>query len=204
MKIKNYQRFLDDDFDAVVSERIRSKTGHPHAEDRPTPAGMSQSEKNMDFRCVQCKASVSTAHVVCGVNNRNHCPHCLWSKHVDLYKPGDRLAECRSRMQPIGLTIKHTFKKYHGEEQGELMLIHRCTGCGKLSINRIAADDDPYLIYRTFQAAFEMDATGLNAIKNEGILPLGSSDSPTVLARLFGWQATTEEIVGLGGSTTGI
>jgi hypothetical protein len=30
---------------------------------------------------------------------RNHCPACLWSKHVDV-QPGDRAATCRGLMRP--------------------------------------------------------------------------------------------------------
>ena len=45
-------------------------------------------------------------------------------------------------MQPIGLTFKRTRDKY-ARRQGELMLVHCCTACGGISINRIAADDDP-------------------------------------------------------------
>ena len=31
---------------------------------------------------------------------RDHCPHCLRSRHVDIV-PGDRAAKCRGRMDPI-------------------------------------------------------------------------------------------------------
>ena len=30
-----------------------------------------------DFRCAHCNAIVSSAHMLSGVNNRNHCPYCL-------------------------------------------------------------------------------------------------------------------------------
>ena len=36
------------------------------------------------------------------------------------------------------LTIKRSRNKYAGTRDGELMLIHRCTICAKLAINRIA------------------------------------------------------------------
>src|SRR5512147_2229255 len=95
-----------------------------------------------DFRCAHCHALVSSAHLFSGVNNRNHCPYCLWSCHLDLFAAGDRLSACKAPMQPIGLTMKPGRNKYRPEAHGELMLVHACTGCGSLSINRIAADDD--------------------------------------------------------------
>jgi predicted RNA-binding Zn-ribbon protein involved in translation (DUF1610 family) len=195
MKLKNYQRFLDDDFDAVEYEKIKSKNNDHSTEDPPARHSLRPVEKNIDFRCVQCKTFVSADRAVCGVNNRNHCPHCLWSRHVDLHKPGDRRADCRSRMQPIGLTIKQTLKKYGGEKQGELMLIHRCTACGKLSINRIAADDDAHRIFEIFQASFGMDLGSVEKLKNEGIVVLGGGDTTAVYARLFGWQGIVDGFV---------
>jgi hypothetical protein len=81
------------------------------------------------FRCVHCGAFVPL--MTHGTSQRNHCPHCLWSLHVDI-KPGDRSALCRSPMEPIAIWASQ------GEE---LRLIHRCTGCGTLKPNRIAGDD---------------------------------------------------------------
>lgn len=68
-----------------------------------------------------------------GSNHRNHCPNCLHSIHLD-QKPGDRSASCHRRMEPIGVWVR---------KNGEWALIHRCTVCGKISSNRIAADDNP-------------------------------------------------------------
>ena len=66
-----------------------------------------------------------------GSKHRNHCPYCLWSRHVDL-EPGDRGNGCRGAMMPIGIDVRHN---------GEWSLIHRCTHCGELRTNRIAGDD---------------------------------------------------------------
>jgi hypothetical protein len=92
------------------------------------------------FYCGHCHVFVSCTTVLSGVINRNHCPYCLWSKHLDLFKPGDRLAACKGNMVPVALTLKKSYKKY-GEGLGEMMLVHMCTECSKISINRIAADD---------------------------------------------------------------
>ena len=107
-----------------------------------------------DFRCAHCHNLVSTAHLLSGVNNRNHCPYCLWSCHLDLFSAGDRLSACKGQMKPIGLTMKKSRNKYRLESRGELMLVHECTECGTLSINRIAADDDPENILTIFQDSF--------------------------------------------------
>jgi hypothetical protein len=70
---------------------------------------------------------------------------CLWSKHVDEAK-GDRRASCLGGMEPIGLTFKH---EGHGKV-GEIMLIHHCSVCEKISINRIARDDPEHKILGIF------------------------------------------------------
>src|SRR5512134_2401456 len=104
-----------------------------------------------DFRCGHCGNHVSAAHMLSGVNNRNHCPYCLWSRHLDLFAAGDRLSACKGQMKPIGLTMKHDRNKYRLDQRGELMLVHECTECKALSINRIAADDDPETVMAVFQ-----------------------------------------------------
>ncbi|MET1001543.1 MAG: RNHCP domain-containing protein, partial [Acidimicrobiia bacterium] len=47
------------------------------------------------FRCRRCGLDVS--YDAPGTAHRNHCPNCLWSRHVD-DRPGDRAAECGSAM----------------------------------------------------------------------------------------------------------
>src|SRR5512133_1371582 len=124
----------------------------------------------LDFKCAQCGSYVSADRMLSGVNNRNHCPFCLWSRHVDENTPGDRKAQCKSRMQPLGLTAKHTLKRYGMENGGELMLIHRCAGCGKHSINRIAADDDPQAVFQLFRRSFDLCEEIVRQLNDEGIL----------------------------------
>jgi hypothetical protein len=104
-----------------------------------------------DFKCAHCHVLVSSAHVLSGVNNRNHCPYCLWSCHLDLYAAGDRLSACKAPMKPIGLTMKMGRNKYQRDAHGELMLIHQCTDCSTLSINRIAADDGSEMVIAVFR-----------------------------------------------------
>ncbi len=88
------------------------------------------------FRCVHCRLDVPADAP--GTAHRNHCPHCLWSRHLD-GDVGDRASECRSAMEPIGITVRG---------DGEWVLIHRCSGCGTLRSNRTAGDDNPLLLLR--------------------------------------------------------
>ena len=137
-----------------------------------------------DFRCAHCRNLVSAAHLLSGVNNRNHCPYCLWSCHLDLFVAGDRLSACKGQMKPIGLTMKKSRNKYRLESRGELMLIHECVECGSLSINRIAADDDPVSAMDAFHSSMEMDQKTRMKFQSQGIVIL--SDSESVTTQLFG------------------
>lgn len=98
-------------------------------------------EKN--FKCCKCDREIPYESY--GTKNRNHCPFCLWSKHVD-EKIGDRLSRCGGSMKPLGLNSK---------KDGELMLIHECEKCGKISANRIAGDDAADEILEIFKNSLE-------------------------------------------------
>jgi len=137
------------------------------------------------FKCGHCHVFISAEAILSGVNNRNHCPYCLWSKHLDLYRAGDRLAACKSLMQPVGLALKRTRKKY-GRAAGELMLVHLCVDCGKVSFNRIAADDDPQTMFVVFEGSFRLEALMRSRLETDGIAALTTMDSDTVHAQLFG------------------
>lgn len=88
------------------------------------------------FRCVHCGLDVPADAP--GTAHRNHCPTCLWSRHLD-NTPGDRAADCGSSMAPIAVHVRH---------HGEWALVHHCTGCGTLDTNRIAGDDNPLALMR--------------------------------------------------------
>ena len=104
---------------------------------RPPREGRARSPtRNSSFRCVHCHADVPSDAP--GTNHRNHCPSCLWSRHLD-DTPGDRAADCGSSMEPIAITVRG---------KGEWVIIHRCAGCGVLHANRSAADDNPLLLLR--------------------------------------------------------
>lgn len=142
-----------------------------------------------DFKCAHCHVIVSSAHVLSGVNNRNHCPYCLWSCHLDLYAAGDRLSACKAPMKPVGLTMKAGRNKYQRNARGELMLIHQCTECKSLSINRIAADDDSETVLTVFQESFTAGHQLQMQCQENGIMMLKLEDTRFLQAQLYGHQA---------------
>ena len=138
-----------------------------------------------DFRCAHCGYIVSNAHWLSGVNNRNHCPYCLWSRHLDLYAAGDRLSACKAPMQPAALTTKRSRNKYrHGH--GELMLVHLCIDCGYVSVNRIAADDDADTLLEIFNASLTLPARTRDLLLEDGIEILPPGSLPVLQIQLFG------------------
>jgi rubrerythrin len=97
---------------------IHQKSGEPMQERRFT-------RRIEDFVCEKCGTFVK------GNGYTDHCPKCLWSKHVDVY-PGDRKSTCKGLMEPIGVDIKHN----------EYILIYRCTKCGYMTKCKAAPEDD--------------------------------------------------------------
>lgn len=75
-----------------------------------------------------CEVCGLTVH---GDGYTNHCPRCLWSKHVDV-NPGDRQEICQGLMEPVEVGLK----------SGEYTIIHRCNKCGVEKKNKTAKNDD--------------------------------------------------------------
>lgn len=86
------------------------------------------------FICSHCGKKVNIRAP--GTKNRNHCPHCLYSLHVDK-RVGDRRSKCGGLMEPIGKFYK---------DDGEEVLIHKCLECSYIRKNRIAGDDSFELV----------------------------------------------------------
>jgi hypothetical protein len=86
------------------------------------------------FHCVNCGELVLNPET--GTEQRNHCPRCLWSRHVD-FQVGDRKSICRSGMEPIAVWVKPS---------REWSIVHRCTKCGTLRLNRVAGDDNEVIL----------------------------------------------------------
>ncbi len=142
--------------------------------------GWKKEHKGGGFRCSHCKQFVVINDIM-GTANRNHCNWCLWSKHVDETK-GDRRATCNGGMEPIGLTFKHEgFNRI-----GEIMLIHLCSMCQKISINRIARDDMNDDILSIFNYSHSLgDAIKDRLLKNN-IYLLTEVDEQELSIQLFG------------------
>jgi hypothetical protein len=106
--------------------------GDAHRPVNRGPRKASRRHEDRPFNCRQCGRAVTPQQY--GSRHRNHCPHCLWSLHVD-EATGDRRSGCGARMEPIAVWVR---------ADGEWALIHRCTSCAALRSNRVAADDNPW------------------------------------------------------------
>ncbi len=85
-----------------------------------------------NFVCEQCGRAVT------GDGYTNHCPDCLYSKHVDV-APGDRAAACGGLMRPIGSELKGS----------TYFVLQECVSCGFRRKNRIAPNEMAALIRLT-------------------------------------------------------
>jgi hypothetical protein len=185
--------FLDDNFEESPFEKIRTKKNN----DERIPRERRSIENKDGFKCRSCKSWVSATREVCGVNHRNHCPFCLVSLHVDQAKAGDRRSNCWSRMEAIGLTFKKTIKRYAQERPGELMLIHRCTGCGKIDINRIAADDNPELLYALCKVSLNITGELSGKLAGQNISPLDAGGFNAAYAQIYGRVPIEVDLAGI-------
>lgn len=77
-----------------------------------------------NFICLNC------GHRVEGNGYTNHCPKCLFSRHVDI-NPGDRNCSCTGLMEPI--VVESTRKGY--------VIVHKCLKCGVVKKNKSAEND---------------------------------------------------------------
>ena len=89
-------------------------------------------EIDEEFICEHCGQHVPKLGYSC----RNHCPYCLYSKHVDV-NPGDRQEECHGELEPVGAEI---------DSKKGYVIIFKCKKCGKIRRNKAAEDDNMDLI----------------------------------------------------------
>lgn len=124
-----------------LEKALKNLNNHPESIKRPGTIKKKKSSNtdpdyrfeacNDNFLCANCGKMITPEGA--GTHHRNHCPYCLASIHLD-EAPGDRKSKCKGIMEPIAVWVK---------DKGEWAIIHRCKDCGKLSTNRIAADDNP-------------------------------------------------------------
>ena len=79
------------------------------------------------FICQNCGMEVSKLNYTA----RDHCPYCLYSKHVDI-NPGDRLNNCQGLLKPIGIEkFRDSYK-----------IVYKCENCNESHKNIMATDDN--------------------------------------------------------------
>lgn len=78
-----------------------------------------------NFICEKCGNKVS------GDGYTDHCPECLWSKHVDV-NPGDRRSRCHGLMEPIGAETK----------KDGYVIYYKCIKCGYTHRVKATAKDN--------------------------------------------------------------
>ena len=82
-------------------------------------------KKIENFVCLHCGEEVK------GTGYTNHCPKCLWSKHVDIF-PGDRQNVCLGSMEPIGVFFQN--QQWH--------ICQKCTECGHKAKIKMSKNDN--------------------------------------------------------------
>ena len=76
------------------------------------------------FVCGNCGKEVEPL----GYTSRNHCPYCLWSRHLD-ENPGDRASDCKGLMEPVSA---------QPDPKKGYIIIHKCQKCGAVRRNKAA------------------------------------------------------------------
>jgi hypothetical protein len=106
---------------------------------------------------------------------------------------GDRMSSCNSGMRPIGLTIKiPRIDKWGMEVKGEIMIIHECVSCGKISINRILSQDDEKEIMKVFRYGIKLDDEKKKKLKNQNVKVLEENDREEIEKQIFGLKDTSK------------
>ncbi|MCL5434654.1 MAG: RNHCP domain-containing protein [Candidatus Marsarchaeota archaeon] len=93
-------------------------------------AGFTRNREN--FVCENCGTKVQ------GNGYTDHCPECLYGKHVDI-SPGDRLSECKGTMVP-------KYSIY--ERDGNFKIHYKCRKCGEEKNVKASPDDNIELLER--------------------------------------------------------
>jgi predicted RNA-binding Zn-ribbon protein involved in translation (DUF1610 family) len=86
--------------------------------------------KKENLKCYFCGAEVV------GNGYTDHCPVCLWGKHMDAIVPGDRASDCKGRMRPKRVLY----------EKGKLIIEYSCEKCGHQFRVEAAAGDNKEIL----------------------------------------------------------
>ena len=87
-----------------------------------------------EFICENCGKKVSKL----GYTSRDHCPYCLYSKHVDIM-PGDREEDCKGLLKPIRVEL---------DSKKGYVIIYKCEKCNAIRKNKAAEDDNKELLIK--------------------------------------------------------
>jgi hypothetical protein len=82
----------------------------------------------------------------------------------------------------MGLTLKHEGRN----KIGELMLIHLCSLCDKISINRLARDDLDHVVLEIFKLSGAMNSSLRKRCLEDDIYVLNDSNKEELHRQLFG------------------
>lgn len=146
LDITEYSEFRDSDADSQFRGQKQTEKGKVSLSERRKPS--------REFRCRNCKHVIGIPES--GTRQRNHCPLCLHSLHLDV-TPGDRASDCKSLMEPIAIWVR----------SGEWVLLHRCRGCGEIRPNRVAPDDNETLLISLAMKPIGQPAFPLYSVSDE-------------------------------------
>lgn len=92
-------------------------------------------------------------------------------------------------MKPIGLIFKNiTHNPFTGRVSGEIMIVHLCLNCGKIYCNRIAGDDNSYVITCLLEEPNNLGKEIIARLFSQGIKLLTQKDKEEVLTSLYGYN----------------
>lgn len=91
-------------------------------------------KRDEEFICENCGKKVQKL----GYTSRDHCPYCLYSKHVD-NMPGDREEECKGKLKPMQVEL---------DSKKGYVIIYKCEKCGAIRKNKSAEDDNKDLLIK--------------------------------------------------------
>lgn len=97
------------------------------------------------FQCLHCGESVPPLVRT----SRDHCPTCLWSRHVDIV-PGDRQGTCLGAQRPMGAVRR----------QGAWRIQYICERCGEHSECKVAMEGDRPDVWEAVIALASLGAKG--------------------------------------------
>lgn len=90
-------------------------------------------------------------------------------------------------MQPWAIAFKnYKINPFTNRGSGELMVIHQCLNCGKLSPNRIAGDDNVYQIIKILKESLNLEGVMANRLRNLGLNIITKDNKEEALIFLLG------------------